>query len=147
METLNIQQNIFTKYHYRVWVYVSTLNADKFKTDAISDTDDFTNPDLKIARDAAVNRYWQIYETMHQSKGFFLPFAAADNFETGKNALFSIGLFLIETTEDGEFEYNLLGYGDKRDTNEAIELEAHLLGYGQTQLYDELRSHQNHLIK
>ena len=82
METLNIQQNIFTKYHYRVWVYVSTLNADKFKTDAISDTDDFTNPDLKIARDAAVNRYWQIYETMHQSKGFFLPFAAADNFET-----------------------------------------------------------------
>ena len=104
METLNIQQNIFTKYHYRVWVYVSTLNADKFKTDTISDTDDFTNTDLKIARDAAVNRYWQIYETMHQSKGFFLPFAAADNFETGKNALFSIGLFLIETTEDGEFE-------------------------------------------
>ena len=128
METLNIPQNIFTKYHYRVWVYVSTLNADQFKTDAISDTDDFTNPDLKIARDAAVNRYWEIYKTMHQSKGFFLPFAAADNFETGKNALFSIGLFLVETTEDGEFEYNLLGYG-------------------QTQLYDELRIHQNHLIK
>ena len=32
-------------------------------------------------------------------------------------------------------------------SNEAIELEAHLLGYGQTQLYDELKSHQNHLIK
>jgi hypothetical protein len=147
MATLNIEQNIFTKYHYRVWVYVSTLNADKFKTDAISDTEDFSNPDLKIARGFAVDRYWQIYERMHQSKGFFLPFAAADNFETGKNALFSIGLFLVETTEDGEFEYNLLGYGDERDTNEAIELEAHLLGYGQIQLYNELRTDQNHLIK
>lgn len=146
MESLNIQENIFTKYHYRVWVYVSTLNADEFKTDAISDTEDYTNPDLKVARDEAIERYWHIYDKMHQSKGFFLPFAAADNFETGKNALFSIGLFLVETTEEGEFEYNLLGYGDERDTVEAIELETHLLGYGQAQLYNELRIQQNILL-
>jgi hypothetical protein len=146
MESLNIQENIFTKHHYRVWVYVSTLNADEFKTDAISDTEDYTNPDLKIARDEAIDRYWHIYDNMHQSKAFFLPFAAADNFETGKNALFSIGLFFVETTEDGESEYNLLGYGDERDTAEAIELETHLLGYGQVQLYNELRIQQNLLI-
>ena len=97
-------------------------------------------------RDEAIERYWHIYDKMHQSKGFFLPFAAAENFETGKNALFSIGLFLVETTEEGEFEYNLLGYGDERDTVEAIELETHLLGYGQAQLYNELRIQQNILL-
>ncbi len=74
---------------------MSTINTDEFKTDTISDTEDFSNPDLKIARDFAVDRHWQIYERMHQSKGFFLPFTASDNFETGKNALFKVLLLLI----------------------------------------------------
>lgn len=114
-------------YFYRVTEFVTTFGADPGKNEPfITDGEDFKGNDLLKCKNDAEKYYWERLQGFENTK-YFLPFAAPENFERGKNAAFSITLSLVEFyNEEEQYEYPLLGE-DEETTSEGQELEMAIL--------------------
>lgn len=114
------------EYFYRVSEFVTTFGMDEGKNEPFSHFEDFNGNNLLECKVKAEKHYWERLEGLEQGK-YYLPFAAPQNFEFGKNAAFSITLSLVEYyTDDEYFEYPLIGEDDET-TAESIEIEADVL--------------------
>ena len=100
-------------YFYRVSEFVTTFRMDDGKNESFSHYEDFKADNLLRCKTEAEKYYWERLSGLENSK-YFLPFAAPENFEFGKNSAFSITLSLVEFyAEDEFFEHTLLGEDDE----------------------------------
>jgi hypothetical protein len=113
-------------YFYRVSEFVTTFGMDEGKNESFSHFEDFKGNDLHECKAKAEKYYLERLEGLEQSK-YFLPFAAPEQFEFGKNAAFSITLALVEYYNDDEyFEHVTIGE-DYETTTESRAIEAAIL--------------------
>ena len=113
-------------YFYRVSEYVTTFGKDEGKNEPYMHEQDFKGNDLLKCKTAAEKYYWERLAGLEQGK-YFLPFAAPQDFEFGKNAAFSITLSLIEFyTDDDYYTHQLIGEDDET-TAESREIETEVL--------------------
>lgn len=113
-------------YFYLVREHVTTFQMDDGKNEPFSHEQKFEGKDLLKCKTEAEKYYWERLDGLEQGK-YFLPFAAPQNFEFGKNAAFSVTLSLVEYyTDDEYFEHPLIGEDDET-TAESIEIETAVL--------------------
>lgn len=112
-------------YFYEVSFTVTTGEGDEGKS--FSHVEKFEGRDLKKCRKAAEAYYYEKMTGFENGTAkFFLPYAAPEEFELGKNATHSIELSLIEYyNEDKFYEYPLLGQDEEttiysHETEEAV---------------------------
>jgi hypothetical protein len=113
-------------YFYLVQEYVTTFQMDEGKNEPFSHEQKFEGKDLLKCKTEAEKCYWEKLGGLAQRQ-YFLPFAAPQNFECGKNAAFSVTLILVEYyNEDEYFEYPLIGE-DYETTAESRVIERDIL--------------------
>ena len=113
-------------YFYSEQEFVTTFQMDEGKNEPFSHEERFEGKDLLKCKIEATNYYYERLVGMNQNP-YFLPYASPENFELGKNASFSITLYLVEYYSDDEyFEYPLLGE-DEETMAESIEIETEVL--------------------
>ena len=114
-------------YFYLVREFVTSFQMDEGKNEPFSHEQKFEGKDLLKCKTEAEKYYWERLDGFKKGGKYFLPFAAPQNFEFGKNAAFSITLSLVEYyTDDKYFEYPLIGE-DEETTAESIEIETAVL--------------------
>ncbi len=111
-----------TTYSYSGWVFVTTYGEDPGNHEPFSHTEYFDCPNLLEARKAAINWYYDTLNGLIKEGSYFLPFTGPKDFEFGKNAAFSIGVFMVHSWGDQIDEFCLLGY-DEDAIEETIEME------------------------
>lgn len=106
----------FEKYYYELEIFLHTF-CDH---DSYHHLEEFHNIDLKVARNTAIESYYQNYKGIEKN-GYFLPVASFENFVVGKNSCFSIYLNFVQDI-NGEVEKFTI-FGDKDEQDESLEFE------------------------
>lgn len=113
-------------YFYLVREHVTTFKMDKGKNESFSHEQKFEDKNLMKCKTDSEKYYWERLEGLERGK-YFLEFAKPQNFEFGKNAAFSITLYLVEYYSNDNFiEHPLIGE-DFETTNESKEIETAVL--------------------
>jgi len=115
-----------TTYYYRVSEFVTTFGADPGENEPFSHTEEFKGPDFRECRRKAYAWHNERLKGLENKGGYFLPFAAFEDFKEGENAAYSVTLEIIENTDGEEDEYFLAG-GEDEEHAEARELELKIL--------------------
>lgn len=114
------------EYFYKVREHVTTFEKDEGKNKPFSTEKDFKGSDLKKCKTEAEQYYFERLEGLENGK-YFLPYAAPENFEFGKNAAFSITLALVEYYSSNDYYEHILIGEDEETTAESEEIEAAIL--------------------
>lgn len=114
-------------FFYRVIEWVSTFSGDAGGNEDFYHEEDFCGLDLLKCRTEAVKYYRERAAGFNSGEAtYFLPFASPKDFVHGKNAAFSLDLFIVEyCDEEEQYEYNLSG--DEAEVKEALEMEEQVL--------------------
>lgn len=101
------------EYFYQVSEFVTTFEKDANKTKSFSHKEIFKDNDLLKARKEAMEYYNQRLQGFDNTS-YVLPFASPADYETSKNAAFSISLSLVEFYNDDElYIYPIAGEDDE----------------------------------
>ena len=114
-------------YFYRVFENLTTFKADKGKNEPFTHTENFKGRDLLECKRKA-EKYFYERSNGFQNNSYFLPFASPNNFEIGKNSVFTLILSFVEHyDEDYEIEHPLIGGEEEDFLEENRMLEAAVL--------------------
>ncbi len=123
----NLHPNKEPEYFYLVSEFVTTFGKDAGKQEPFSNDEIFKAKDLKTARIKANSYFDERMEKVDKGEvSYFLPFDSPDEFEFGKNASYSITIYLVEHYSDNEEYLHPVRGEDEESMAEGLETEQSL---------------------